>query len=154
MSRAGLALATLLTACADMPIPPGPASIDWLAGCWQAARADGHYEEVWLPPTADGTVGVAREVRRGRAVSWEFLRIELRANGVIAYVARPAGQPGAEFLMTRHEPGRLVFENRAHDYPTLIEYRYVDLTAITAHIEGPGGARGVDYALQRVDCDG
>jgi hypothetical protein len=149
-----LATALLLTACADVAITPDTRSIDWLTGCWRAERADGYYEEAWLPPTADGTVGVSREVRGGRTTAWEFLKIELRGGGVIAYIAQPSGQARAEFLMSRHEPGRLVFENREHDYPTLIEYRYRELNVLTAHIEGANGARSVDYPMQRIDCDG
>lgn len=153
MKLVTITLAALLAGCA-VPIPTGTRSIDWLVGCWMMERPDGHYEEVWLPVTADGTVGVSREVKHGRTAAWEFLKIELRGRGGIAYVAHPSGQKRAEFLLARHEPGRLVFENRAHDYPTLIEYRYVDLNAIHAHIEGPNGARPVDYPLLRVDCDG
>ena len=77
------------------------------------------------------------------------------ANGVIAYVARPSGQAQAEFLMTGHAAGKLVFENPQHDFPQRIEYRYVDPNAITATIQGPGKdgrTKTIEYPLQRAEC--
>ena len=148
-------LALSAGACADVPMKAGTGSIDWLAGCWRLARADGYYEEVWLPPTADGTLGVSREVRGGRTVMYEHLRVELREGGVIAYIARPSGQAQAEFLLAGQAPGRLAFENRQHDFPQRIEYRYNDLNAITATIQGPGKdgqVKTIEYPLQRVEC--
>jgi hypothetical protein len=145
----------LVAACADVPMRTGTDSIDWLTGCWRMERSNGYYEEVWLAPTADGTLGVSREVRGDRTVSYEHLRLELREGGVIAYVAKPSGQAQAEFLMTTHAPGRLAFENLRHDFPQRIEYRYVDPNAITATISGPskdGSTRAFEYPLQRVAC--
>jgi hypothetical protein len=155
MSRLTILLAALCAGCADVPIKTGTDSIDWLTGCWRMERETGHYEEVWLAPTTDGTLGVSREVRAGRTVSYEHLRLELRENGVIAYVAKPSGQAQAEFLMTTHAPGLLAFENPQHDFPRRIEYRYVDANAITATLQGPskdGQVRTIEYPLQRVEC--
>lgn len=155
MKRLLTLIGVLLAGCPDVPIKTGEDSIDWLTGCWRLERDNGYYEETWLAPTADGTLGVSREVRGGRTVSHEFLRLELRDGGVIAYVAKPSRQAEAEFLMTGHSPGRLVFENPRHDFPTRIEYRYVDLNAITATIQGPsskGEPKTIEYPLQRVEC--
>ena len=149
-------LPSVLAACAGAPITPDTRSFDWLAGCWRLERANGHYEEMWLPPAADGSLGASREVRGGRTVSHEFMRLELRADGSLVYVARPSGQAPAEFRLADHAPGQLAFENPGHDFPTRIEYRYVDLNAVTARISGTvaGQARQVEYPMQRVDCEG
>jgi hypothetical protein len=155
--KALLALAAAaLSGCADVPMNPDTRSFDWLAGCWHVDRADGGYDEFWLPPTADGTIGVSREVRRGRTVAYEFLRIELRPGPVVAYIAAPSGQAPAEFLLAEHEPGKLVFENPKHDFPTRIEYRLIDLNTLLARIAGTrnGATQTVDYPLRRVACEG
>jgi hypothetical protein len=149
------AITLLLTACADVPIATGTGSLDWLTGCWRMERANGYYEEVWLAPTSDGTLGVSREVRAGKTVMYEHLRIERRPDNVIAYVARPSGQAQAEFLAQGQAPGSLVFENPAHDFPQRITYRRVDPNAITATIQGPGkdgATKSIEYPLQRVEC--
>ena len=96
--------AALLGACTEVPIKAGTGSIDWLAGCWRMERSNGHYEEVWLAPTRDGTLGVSREVRDGKTVMYEHLRIELRPGNVIAYVAWPSGQAQAAFLAQGQRP--------------------------------------------------
>ena len=144
----------LLGACADVPVPADTRSFDWLAGCWRAERDNGYYEETWLKPVADGSLGASREVRGGRTVSHEFMRLELRPDGSLAYLASPSGQEPTEFRAIEHSPGKLVFENPQHDYPTRIVYQYVDLNALLARIEGPGGARAVDYPMHRVECGG
>ena len=131
-------LAALLAGCADSPIAPDQSSFDFLAGCWELAHPNGAYQEMWLPSAADGSIGVGREVRNGKTVSWEFQRIEIRPDGSIAFVAKPSGQPGDEFRLTEHAPGHLVFENPQHDFPTRIEYQYVDLNTLHASVSGPG----------------
>ena len=154
ISRA-LFAALLLSSCAEHPITPSASSFDWLAGCWEMWRDDGSvYQEMWLPATPDGTLGAGREVRNGHTVSYEFQRIELRKDGSAVFFAKPSGQDADSFRMVEHAPGKLAFENPQHDFPTRIEYRYVDLNAIAARISGPQGAerRVVDYPLQRVEC--
>lgn len=148
------AICAALSGCADTPVPADTRSFDWLTGCWRQDRDNGYYEEVWLKPVADGSLGASREVRGGRTMSHEFMRLELRADGTLAYIASPSGQDATEFKGIEHSPGKLVFENPQHDYPTRIEYRYVDLNALLARIEGPGGAHPVEYPLRRVDCGG
>lgn len=151
-----LPLLALLAACGTAPIAQDTRSFDWLTGCWQQERPDGFVEEVWLAPAANGTLGLGREVRGGRTVSWEFMRIELRGAGELYFIAAPSGQAATEFRVAEHAPGVLAFENAAHDFPSRVEYRYVGLNAITARISGSvqGRAQAVEYAMERVSCDG
>jgi hypothetical protein len=154
--RPAVLLCLLLAGCTDTPIRPDTGSFDWLTGCWRLERDDGFYEEVWLPAVADGSLGVARNVRKGRTTSHEFMRLELRKDGSIVFFAQPSGQAPAEFRMAEHAPGRLAFENPEHDFPTRVEYRYVGLNAVHARIAGTrdGQTKVIDYPLQRVDCEG
>ena len=155
--KGAIALLTclLLTACAGAPRPVGPDSIGWLGGCWRTERDGGIYEEMWLPVTADGTLGAAREIRAGRTVFHEFSRIELRGGGA-AYIAQPKGQAPVEFPLVERAQGRLVFENPQHDFPTRIEYRYVNFNAIHARASGTadGRERSSEYPMQRIPCEG
>lgn len=152
-----LALAlSALAACSTAPITQDTRSFDWLTGCWQQDRPDGFVEEIWLAPAANGTLGLGREVRNGKTVSWEFMRIELRATGELVFIAQPQGQAMTEFRVAEHAPGVLAFENPAHDFPTRVEYRYVDLNTLQARISGTvkGRAQAVEYPMERVACDG
>jgi hypothetical protein len=153
MRRCALLTALLLTACAGGPPRAfdGP-SLDWLSGCWRLERDGGAYEEMWLPEHDDGMIGAARELRGPVTRSYEFLRIERREGGELVYVARPSGQAPVEFSAYIIERDHVAFENARHDFPTRIEYRYVDPNAITARISG--GRRAVEYPMQRMDCVG
>lgn len=155
MRLLAVALCLALSACADAPRRPDAGAFDWLAGCWRLDRGDGAYEEMWLPARADGTLGVAREVRGGRTVSHEFQRIEVRPDGSAVFIAQPRGQEPAEFRMVEHGQGRIAFENPQHDFPTRIEYRLVDLNVLHARIFGTvdGQTRTVEYPMQRIACE-
>jgi hypothetical protein len=155
-STIALCLCLALTGCAGAPRQATATSFAWLAGCWQTQRDDENYEEMWLPVTADGTIGAAREVRGGRTVFHEFSRIELRRDGTAVYVAQPKGQTPVEFRMVERDQGRIAFENPGHDFPTRIEYRYVDSNAMHARISGTidGADRATDYPMQRIACEG
>ena len=157
MTRAAVLLVPwLLAGCGATPIAQDTRSFDWLTGCWQQQRADGFVEEVWLAPAANGTLGIGREVRNGKTVSHEFMRIELRGAGEMVFIAQPSGQAPTEFRVTEHAPGLLAFENPAHDFPSRVEYRFVGVNAIKARISGTIKGRGqaVDYPMERVSCDG
>jgi hypothetical protein len=154
--RSMILLSLLFTGCAGAPRQATMGSLAWLAGCWQTQRDGATYQEMWLPVTADGTIGAAREVRGGRTVFHEFSRIELRPDGSAVYVAQPRGQAPVEFRMVERDQGRVAFENPAHDFPTRIEYRYVDPNAMHARASGTvdGAARASDYPMQRMACEG
>ena len=61
--------------------------LGWFAGCWGFEREGKRYEEVWLPPVADGAIGMARTLKQGRSVNHEFTRIVAGKDG--AFVQTP-----------------------------------------------------------------
>jgi hypothetical protein len=60
-------------------------------------------------------------VRGERTPAFEFLRIEARTDGIY-YVASPSGRPATPFKLRQFSKDRVVFENRAHDFPQRIAY--------------------------------
>lgn len=155
MPVAALLPLLLLAACADRPLHADTRSFEWLAGCWRAERPDGSYDEMWLPPAPDGTVGIARRIRDGRTVTHEHLRIRLLPDATLAYIAHPSGQNETTFRMVGHQPGLLTFENPTHDFPNRIVYQYEDSNSLNARIEGQvdGEFRAVVFPLKRIACD-
>ncbi len=115
------------------------ASLGWLAGSW-AGTADGEeMEEHWTAPKGGSMLGLHRDVKGGRAVSFEFLRIEETPDG-IAYLAQPKGRPATAFRLTESGPRRVVFANPQHDFPQRILYWLDGDGALHARVEGrPGG---------------
>jgi Domain of unknown function (DUF6265) len=74
-------------------------------------------------------------------VSFEFLRIETTPTGGLVYLASPAGAPVTPFGMIDLSDRRVVFENKAHDFPQRILYWLDDAGALHARIEGTQGSK-------------
>jgi hypothetical protein len=108
--------------------------LKWMAGHW-AATIDGvAMEELWLPPSGGLMLGMHRDVKGGRAISFEFLRIALTKEG-IAYVSQPGGQPPTPFRLVESGARRAVFANPEHDFPQRILY-WMKGAQLCAAIEG------------------
>ena len=86
-------------------------------------------------------LAVSRTVAGWKVVSFGFLRIETREDGIY-YVAQPQGRPPAGFKLTKSGKEFAVFENAAHDHPNVIAYRLNEAGGLVATIEGDEG--GVD----------
>ncbi len=116
---------------------PELASIDglaWMAGAWISA-GDPRTDEWWTPPGGGTLIGMARTIRGGKTVSFEYLRMETRADGIY-YVAHPKARSGTDFRLTRLEGKSVVFENPAHDFPKRITYRLEPDGTLVARVEG------------------
>jgi hypothetical protein len=117
------------------------ADLGWLAGDWQMTRGAQCIEEHWTAPSSNTLVGMGRTVTTGRTVSFEFLRIEARADGVY-YVAQPNGRPPVDFKLTSESSSELVFVNPGHaDHLKRIVYRQAADGGLDARVEGEDGGR-------------
>ncbi|MCW5634053.1 MAG: hypothetical protein KIT17_12030 [Rubrivivax sp.] len=126
------------------------AELAFLAGTWRESTPQATTEEAWLGPRGGTMVATNLSLRGGRA-GFEFLRIEQR-EGRVVYLASPGGRhPPVEFALKELSPGRVVFENAAHDFPQRVIYRR-DGKRLVARIEGRlrGEARGRDWVFERV----
>lgn len=125
--------------------------IAWLAGEWQIASAARCVEEQWTAPSANMLVGMSRTVAGGRTTSFEFMRIEARADGIY-YVAQPGGRPPVEFKLASESGSELVFVNPGHaDRLKKVIYRREADGRLTARIEGENGGQAFaeDYPYRR-----
>jgi hypothetical protein len=107
----------------------------WLAGGWQGMMGKAQIEEHWIQPAGGTMLGLSRTVAGNRTASFEFLRIEARAEGLF-YVAQPQGRPPVEFKLTQRSENRAVFENPQHDNPKIIRYSRETDGSLRAEIEG------------------
>ena len=111
------------------------ASLGWMAGSWSVTQGGVANEEHWLPPSGGLMLGMHRDVKAGRAASFEFLRIVER-NDSLVYVALPRGRNETPFPLKSLEGRRVVFENPAHDFPQRILYWQVRPNELHARVEG------------------
>lgn len=106
----------------------------WLAGCWEAASADGQdaAEEQWMAPRGGLMVGMSRSIRGGEALGYELATIRADAEGRLIYHAEPSGQTPTDFPARSVESGRLEFVNPDHDFPQKIVYVQMDKNFVHA----------------------
>jgi hypothetical protein len=97
------------------------ADLGFMTGSWRLTRGDSVVEEHWTGPRGGTLFGIGRTMRGDETSAFEFLRIEARRDGIY-YVASPSGRPATPFKLRQFAKDRVVFENRAHDFPQRIAY--------------------------------
>lgn len=126
-----------------------------MAGCWE--RRDDTKKllnsEQWMQPAGTSIIGMARTVRDGKTVDWEFMRIEERSDGLY-FVAKPKANPTeTAFKLVSTTPAEFIFENKGHDFPQRVIYK-ADGNSLKGRIEGTmnGKFKGIDFPMTRVKC--
>jgi len=148
-------------ATANAPAPVGSPStlepLGWLHGCWDGKVNQRDFREEWLPLRGDMMIGVSQTVSQGKTQDFEYLRLELRPEGVF-YVAVPSGKKETSFRLSgRTRDGEneiFTFESQVDEFPQRIIYRRGSEGWLYAHVEGKlnGLPRSVIYPMRRVDC--
>jgi hypothetical protein len=137
------------------------AELSWLYGCWGGKVNGRDFREQWMPLRGNTLVGIGSTEFEGKLSSYEYLRIESRADGIF-YVALPSGQKEEAFKLVsavkddRDKSSTFTFENPQHDFPQRISYRRGTEGWLYATVEGKtqGQDRQVTYPYRRIDCEG
>lgn len=116
--------------------PPKLADLNWISGHWCSHDEKERIEEQWMAARGSLLLGVSHTTRGERTVSFEFMRIASTSSG-IAFIAQPNGAPPTSFAWTAGGADWARFENSAHDFPRLVEYRRSG-DELHARIAGPG----------------
>jgi hypothetical protein len=115
--------------------------LSWIAGDWETILGNVRVDEHWTDLSGGSMLGMSRTVSGGRTLSFEYLRIESRPDGIY-YVAHPrAKSPGTDFKLVRSDRRQAVFENLSHDFPKRIIYRLNPDGSLTARVEGDGSEK-------------
>jgi uncharacterized protein DUF6265 len=145
-------LTSLPLLIATLPAAEKPLSLNslqWLSGSWKLEANGKLIEEHWTTPAGGSMIGMSRTVAKGQTVSFEFLRIEQRGDGLV-YLAQPQGAPPTEFLLLQSTASEIVFVNPQHDFPQRIRYRRNQDGSVTARIEDESGKKGMDFNYVRL----
>ena len=141
------------------PAATGPlAMMAWLAGCWKGEVNKREFREFWHPPRGNLMVGVSRTALPERTISFEYLRLEPRADGIY-YVSGSPGKPESAFkLVQGARDGNdeiYTFKRGGADFPSTLVYRRAGGGWL--YIEVAGQVKGRDdkvtYPFRRVDCE-
>lgn len=152
-----LALLTGPPAAPAAPRAPSIEAVGFLAGCWKGKPrgGEGSIDEMFTAPEGGLVLGTSRVVDKGVAVFWELMRIEQTPGAVTLTVLLKSGKTAA-FRLVRGEPGLVVFENPALEFPRSITYRLAPDGTLDARVEGAqaGAPRALAFALRRLACPG
>ena len=125
-------------------------SLSWITGSWSGTQDGVELEEHWISPKGNTMLGLHRDVKGGKTVSFEFLRIDATPEG-ITYWASPQGRAATPFRASEIKDKRVVFENREHDFPQRVIYWLASDGMLHARIEGTlnGQAASEEWAWKR-----
>jgi len=133
-----LSLSSFLFLAAASAAAEGPSAaieqLAFMAGSWGAPSGGADVEEVWLAPKGGLMLGLGRTVKDGKAVDFEFMRIEERG-GTLVYLASPGGKPATPFPLAALDATSAAFES-ALEFPRRVSYRKNPDGTLTARIEG------------------
>jgi hypothetical protein len=122
----------------------------WLLGDWMAEGSASTFHESWTelgPRTFEGS-GVERSKADGAVKGSEALRLVEMAGGVY-YISKVAhNELPVAFRLSGCDDGRFVFENPAHDFPRLLEYRRAADDRLVVRVSD-GGDKGFTLDFRR-----
>lgn len=139
LSLVSLSLVAAAPAAAQTPSPVPSvkgvlAQLAFMAGDWGGPDGTAIVEEVWLAPKGGLMLGLGRTVRDGKAVDFEFMRIEQQGDSLV-YLASPGGKPATPFPLAAIDATSVVFES-ALEFPRRVSYQKNADGSLTARIEG------------------
>jgi hypothetical protein len=95
--------------------------ISWLSGCWEGRQGQAIIEEAWSKPRGGSMLGFGRTVKDNRTISYEFMQFR-EENGSLMFLPQPQGGARVVFPLKDSFAGKLIFENKAHDFPQRVIY--------------------------------
>ncbi len=95
---------------------------EWLAGTWAMQDGSAWAEELWTSPQDGMMLGLGREGFGPKVESWKVIRIQVKPNGIVAYIAQVRGGAPVEFPLAMMSDSAIEFANPSHNYPQRIRY--------------------------------
>ncbi|MCE9522996.1 MAG: DUF6265 family protein, partial [Alphaproteobacteria bacterium] len=120
--------------------------LSWLAGHWLETKNGLDVREHWMAPHGGVLLGVGLTTKGNETKSFEFFRVAKTPIG-LSYFASPHGAPATEFKAVEICADKIVFENKAHDFPQRVIYARGKNGTLDARIEGTikGKLEGEDW---------
>lgn len=130
------------------------AELRWLLGDWTADGNKTSFHESWteLAPRNFAGSGIERAKADGAVKGSEELRL-LEMAGEVFYVSKVTHNAlPVAFRLTGCEQGRFLFENPAHDFPRMLEYRREGADRLVVRVSD-GGEKGFTLDFRRATPD-
>jgi len=111
--------------------------LSFMAGSWATEQNGKRVEEHWTAPRGGMMLATSVTLSEGRAVFFEFLRIEETRDGIF-YQSQPRGSAAPSLRLVALAKEKAVFENRELDFPMRVSY-WREGGNLCAKIEGAHG---------------
>jgi len=128
------------------------AELDWLIGTWQIGSEQ--VFEKWEKVSATEYSGVNFKVSGSDTTVLEYIQL-IETEGTVFYIPSVADQNQGKpipFKLVSSDSNKVVFQNKAHDFPQLIVYHKISNTSIDAWIEGGknGNFRKASFKMSKL----
>lgn len=128
-------------------------ALSWLDGSWQSQSPQGKAIEVWTIQNDSVYAGKSFFVSGSDTLSSETITLEqtgAELNYIPVVKNQNLGKP-VKFKLTDTDKDLWVFENPAHDFPTVIKYRRIGQDSLLAEISGMqnGKEEVMQFAMKR-----
>lgn len=134
-------LAAVLLAGCDQKKEHQPHEVEKAAsllGAWENNTTEGNFSEYWEKANDSVYLGASYFVKGKDTLFQESVELK-EEQDVLQYIVsvkeQNAGKPVA-FKLTKSSTQDLVFENKSHDYPTIIHYRLMTPDSLVVTISG------------------
>jgi hypothetical protein len=123
------------------------ADVSFFSGCWSVQDGSSTQMENWTKPTENLMLGIAqRKNAANQTEEYEFLRVEIKANGEITYTPYINGVQSPDFKFNsalshnNQISQKAVFAIEANDFPKRISYEKNSTSSemINIRLEGTG----------------
>lgn len=113
-------------------------SISQIKGGWKMETRKGAIYEEWSLGDNQNLVGNSYKLKNSDTTLLEDLEIQIKANSIyyISKVVDQNEQKPIYFKLIKSKNNIFVFENKQHDYPQRIIYKFVSNDSLVARIEG------------------
>ncbi|MBL7711788.1 MAG: hypothetical protein JNL13_04965 [Chitinophagaceae bacterium] len=148
-------IVVLIVLCSwQQPSDSGVQPANWLRGSWVYHGARGPVYECWTRVSDTGLSGKSFMLKSGDTVVLESIYL-LSEQGTLYYIPAVTRQNRGlpvRFTAKAVSPGKLVFENPAHDFPQCISYTLITPDSLLAEISGTrnGTAQRKLFPMKRV----
>lgn len=128
--------------------------LDRLSGLWQTDTGEGMLYEEWTKEHNNVMYGKSYMVEGTDSTVFERVELAKKDSGVY-YIPTVKDQNGSQpvyFKMISSNDSSFTFENKLHDFPQRIIYRFVTNDSLVARIEGDvkGSLQYQEYFYSRV----
>jgi hypothetical protein len=128
--------------------------VEWLVGTWENKSARGSMYETWTKVNNAELSGKSYILKDRDTVVFENVQL-VKRNNVLTYIPTVNGQNNNQpvsFPMISRSENKVVFENKAHDFPQVISYTRISKDSLIAEISGisKGVAKRQGFPMRRI----